>query len=176
MNEQSYYTYYPSPIGILKIEFNNQALLSIEYDNHLREIKNNCQQNFYEDPKLLKIYNLVFDQLNQYFMGKRTKFEIPFQLNGSQFDLKVWQGLKKIPYGETCSYSELAQAIGKKKAAQAVGQANSRNPISIIIPCHRVIAADGSIGGYNGGVWRKKWLLNFENNKSKNIEREISFV
>lgn len=176
MNEDSYYTYYPSPIGILKIEFNNRALLSISFDNQLREIKNNCQQNFYEDPALLKIYNLIFDQLNQYFLGSRTEFELPFELQGSEFELKVWRGLAKIPYGETYSYSQLAAQIGKKKAARAVGQANSRNPISIIIPCHRVIAADGSIGGYSGGLWRKKWLLNLENNKSKHLERKISFV
>jgi len=172
----SYHTYYPSPIGILKIEFNKNSLLNIEFDDHLREVKNNCQKNFYEDPKILRIYNLIFDQLNQYFLGKRNSFEIPLQLEGSEFELKVWNYLKKIPYGKTYSYSELAAEIGSPGSARAVGQANSRNPISIIIPCHRVITADGSIHGYAGGVWRKKWLLKHENNKSKNIERKISFV
>lgn len=174
--KDSYYTYYPSPIGILKIEFNNQALLKIEFDDHLREVKNNCQKNFYEDPQILKIYNLIFDQLNQYFLGKRNSFEIPIQLEGSQFELKVWNYLQNIPYGKTYSYSELAAAIGKPGAARAVGQANSRNPIAIILPCHRVISADGSINGYSGGVWRKEWLLKHENNRSKKIERKISFV
>ena len=175
-NNNDYYTYYPSPIGILKIEFNNQALLKIEFDDHLREVKNNCQKNFYEDPEILRIYNLIFDQLNQYFLGKRDSFEIPIQLEGSSFELKVWKYLQNIPYGKTYSYTELAEAIGKPSAARAVGQANSRNPIAVIIPCHRVISADGSIGGYTGGVWRKKWLLKHENNKSKKIERKISFV
>jgi methylated-DNA-[protein]-cysteine S-methyltransferase len=175
-NQNSYYTYYPSPIGILKIEFNKEALLKIEFDDHLREVKNNCQKNFYEDKKILKIYNLIFDQLNQYFLGKRDSFEIPLQLEGSSFELKVWNHLENIPYGKTYSYSQLAADIGKPGAARAVGQANSRNPISIIIPCHRVISADGSINGYSGGTWRKRWLLNHENNKSKNIERKISFV
>ena len=175
-NKSSYHTYYPSPIGILKIKFNKHSLLSIEFDDHLREVKNNCQKNFYDDPKILRIYNLIFDQLNQYFLGNRDSFEIPLELEGSDFELKVWNYLKKIPYGKTFSYSEVAADIGHQGAARAVGQANSRNPISIIIPCHRVISADGAINGYAGGVWRKKWLLNHENNKSKNIERKISFV
>ena len=176
MTDKTFYTYYPSPIGILKIEFNNQALLRIDFDDHLREVKNNCQENFYEDPKILKIYNLIFDQLNQYFLGKRNSFDIPLNLKGSPFELKVWNYLQNIPYGKTYSYSEVAEAIDKPGAAQAVGQANSKNPIAIIIPCHRVISAQGRINGYTGGVWRKKWLLKHENNKSKNIERKISFV
>lgn len=176
LQNNSYLTYYPSPIGILKIEFNNQALLKVEFDDHLREVKNNCQKNFYEDPKVLKIYNLIFDQLNQYFMGKRNKFNIPIDLNGSSFELKVWKYLQKIPYGETLAYSEVAEAVGSPGAARAVGRANSRNPIAVIIPCHRVISADGKINGYANGVWRKRWLLEHENNKSKQLERKISFV
>lgn len=174
--KDSYHTYYPSPIGILKIEFNNQALLKIEFDDHLREVKNNCQKNFYKDPEILKIYNLIFDQLNQYFLGKRNSFEIPIQLDGSPFELKVWEYLQNIPYGKTYSYAELAAAISKPGAVREVGKANSRNPIAVIIPCHRVISADGSISGYAGGVWRKEWLLKHENNKSEKIERKISFV
>jgi len=174
--KDSYYTYYPSPIGILKIEFNNKALLKIEFDDHLREVKNNCQKNFYEDSEILKIYNLIFDQLNQYFLGKRNSFELPIQLDGSYFELKVWEYLQNIPYGKTLSYSKLAAAIGKPGSARAIGQANSRNPIAIIIPCHRVISTDGSISGYTGGAWRKKWLLKHENSKSKKTERKISFV
>ena len=176
MTKDSYYTYYPSPIGILKIEFNNQALLKIEFDDHLREVKNNCQKNFYEDPEILKIYNLIFDQLNQYFLGKRNIFEIPIQLAGSSLELKVWDYLQSIPYGRTYSYPELAAEVGHPDAAQAVGEASLKNPIAVIIPCHRVISADGIIKSYSGGVWRKEWLLKHENNKSKKIERKISFV
>ncbi|RAK11148.1 methylated-DNA-[protein]-cysteine S-methyltransferase [Halanaerobium saccharolyticum] len=176
MTKDSYHTYYPSPIGILKINFNNQALLKIEFDDHLREVKNNCQKNFYEDPEILIIYNLIFDQLNQYFLGKRNSFEIPFQLDGSPFELKVWNFLQTIPYGKTYSYLELAAAVGKPEASQAVAKANSKNPIAVIIPSHRVISADGKIKNYSGGVWRKEWLLKHENNKSKKIERKISFV
>lgn len=176
LTENSYHTYYPSPIGILKIEFNNRALLKIDYDDHLREVKNNCQKNFYEDPEILKIYNLIFDQLNQYFMGKRNAFDIPLQINGSYFELKVWKFIQKIPYGKTFSYTEIAAAVGNKGAGRAVRHASSRNPIAVIIPCHRVIADDGSVSNYTGGVWRQEWLLKHENNKSKKIERKISFV
>jgi len=176
LTKDSYHTYYPSPIGILKIEFNNQALLKIEFDDHLREVKNNCQKNFYEDPEILKIYNLIFDQLNQYFMGQRNIFDIPIQLNGSRFELKVWKFIQKIPYGKTFSYQELAAAIGNPGAAKAVRLASSRNPIAVIIPCHRVVALKGGNKGYRGGGWRKEWLLKHENNKSKHLERKISFV
>lgn len=176
LTKDSYHTYYPSPIGILKINFNNRALLKIEFDDHLREVKNNCQKNFYEDPEILKIYNLIFDQLNQYFLGKRNSFKIPIQLDGSPFELEVWNFLQNIPYGKTYSYPELAAAIGKPSASQAVEKANTKNPIAVIIPCHRVISADGEVNNYSGGVWRKEWLLKHENNKSKKIERKISFV
>ena len=176
MNNNIYTTYYPSPIGILKIEFNNQALLKVDFDDHLREVKNNCQKNFYEDPQLLRIYNLIFDQLNQYFMGERNYFDIPIELNGSSFELKVWNYLQEIPYGKTISYSKLAAAVGDEGAVKAAAQANSQNPIAVIIPCHRVITVDGSLNDYANGIWRKKWLLEHENNKSKKIERKISFV
>ena len=176
MNNNIYTTYYPSPIGILKIEFNNQALLKVDFDDHLREVKNNCQKNFYEDPQLLRIYNLIFDQLNQYFMGERNYFDIPIELNGSSFELKVWNYLQEIPYGKTISYSKLAAAVGDEGAVKAAAQANSQNPIAVIIPCHRVITVDGSLNDYENGIWRKKWLLEHENNKSKKIERKISFV
>jgi methylated-DNA-[protein]-cysteine S-methyltransferase len=176
LTKASYYTYYPSPIGILKIEFNNQALLKVEFDDHLREVKNNCQKNFYEDPEILKIYNLIFDQLNQYFMGQRNQFEIPIQLKGSDFELKVWKFIQKIPYGKTFSYAELAAAIGNSGAARSVKHASSHNPIAVIIPCHRLINVDGAFNHYRGGVWRKEWLLKHENNKSKKLERKISFV
>ena len=91
-------------------------------------------------------------------------------------DFMNWNYLKNIPYGQTYSYSEVAKAIGKPEAAQAVGQANSRNPVVIIIPCHRVISADGSLNGYADGVWRKRWLLNHEIGKTNKLERKISFV
>jgi len=163
-------------MGILKIKFSSSALISINFEDQVREIKNNCRANFYRDKKVLRIYNLIFDQLNQYFMGERKKFDIPVDLEGTAFEKKVWNYLKQIPYGKTLSYSEVAEAVGSRGAARAVGRANNKNPISIIIPCHRVISADGSLNGYADGIWRKQWLLNHESKKINKLERKISFV
>ena len=101
-------------------------------------------------------------QLRDYFAGRRTEFDLPLALAGTPFQRRVWAQLREIPYGETISYGELAQRIGRPTAARAVGLANGRNPISIIVPCHRVIGSDGSLTGYGGGVERKEYLLAFE--------------
>ena len=101
-------------------------------------------------------------QLDEYFNKKRKIFDLPFDLSGTEFQLKVWNELLKIPYGAVCSYIDIAKRIGNKPAVRAVGSANGKNPISIIIPCHRVIGNDGSLVGYGGGIWRKKYLLELE--------------
>jgi methylated-DNA-[protein]-cysteine S-methyltransferase len=101
-------------------------------------------------------------QLNEYFAGRRTVFDVPLVMNGSPFQRRVWAALREIPYGESTSYGELARRIGVPSAARAVGVANGRNPISIIVPCHRVIGADGSLTGYGGGTERKRFLLDLE--------------
>lgn len=101
-------------------------------------------------------------QLNAYFAGTLTEFELPLRMEGTAFRMKCWQTLCTIPYGETISYAEQARRIGNPKAVRAVGGANHRNPISIIVPCHRVIGADGSLTGYGGGVDVKAWLLGHE--------------
>lgn len=98
-------------------------------------------------------------QLAEYFAGTRREFELPLRLQGSEFQQRVWKVLKEIPYGVTWSYGEVARRIGNPNASRAVGLANGRNPISILVPCHRVIGADGSLTGYGGGVERKRWLL-----------------
>ncbi len=100
-----------------------------------------------------------------YFAGKRKDFSVPLRPQGSEFELKVWNYLRQIPYGETRSYGQQAKAIGRTDAARAVGAANGRNDISILIPCHRVIGASGSLVGYGGGLERKKWLLEHERTK-----------
>lgn len=102
-------------------------------------------------------------QLQDYFDGKRTHFD--FQLNpvGTEFQQKVWKGLFEIPFGKTMSYLELAKQLGDVKAIRAVASANGKNPLWIVVPCHRVIGTDGSLTGYAGGLWRKKWLLEHEN-------------
>ena len=109
----------------------------------------------------------VVKQLAQYFSGHRKIFELRLNPQGTVFQRRVWQALTEIPYGEVCGYGDLAQCMGKPRAARAVGQANGANPIPIIIPCHRVIAGDGSIGGYTGGLTTKKFLLALERRHSR---------
>jgi methylated-DNA-[protein]-cysteine S-methyltransferase len=104
----------------------------------------------------------VREQLDEYFAGTRTEFDVPLALDGSPFQVDVWNALQAIPYGETSSYAEIAGLVGRPSAVRAVGAANGRNPISIIVPCHRVIGADGRLTGYGWGVERKAWLLQLE--------------
>jgi methylated-DNA-[protein]-cysteine S-methyltransferase len=101
-------------------------------------------------------------QLAEYFAGERTGFELPLALAGTDFQRRVWAGLRDIPYGETISYGELARRIGNASASRAVGLANGKNPVSIIVPCHRVVGSDGSLTGYGGGLDRKRFLLALE--------------
>jgi methylated-DNA-[protein]-cysteine S-methyltransferase len=102
------------------------------------------------------------DQLADYFAGRRTEFTLPLAPAGTPFQRRVWAGLQAIPYGETWSYGQLASKIGNPAAARAVGLANGRNPIAVVIPCHRVIGSDGSLTGYGGGLDRKRYLLDLE--------------
>jgi methylated-DNA-[protein]-cysteine S-methyltransferase len=102
-------------------------------------------------------------QLEAYFKGELKEFNLKLNPEGTPFQKKVWEALQEIPYGETCSYLELSKKLGDVKAIRAVAAANGKNPLWIIIPCHRVIGSDGSLTGYAGGLWRKKWLLDFEN-------------
>jgi methylated-DNA-[protein]-cysteine S-methyltransferase len=110
----------------------------------------------------IKILSEAVKQLGEYFTGKRTTFDLPLEAIGTDFQKKVWAELKKIPYGETHSYAEIAKKIKNKKAVRAVGNANGKNPISIIVPCHRVIASSGSLGGFAGGIDIKSRLLAME--------------
>ncbi|MFQ5702664.1 MAG: methylated-DNA--[protein]-cysteine S-methyltransferase [Gemmatimonadales bacterium] len=104
----------------------------------------------------------VARELREYLAGKRTDFTFPIRLEGSAFERKVWKALRRIPYGETWTYGEVAQAIGNPKAARAVGSANGRNPVPLVVPCHRVVAAGGKLGGFGGGLPLKRKLLALE--------------
>lgn len=108
-------------------------------------------------------------QLQEYFAGERTRFELTLDLKGTSFQRKVWSALQTIPYGETCSYKDIAAIIGNEKAMRAAGGANNRNPISIIVPCHRVIGQNGQLIGYGGGLHIKRMLLQLENDFSKRM-------
>lgn len=107
-------------------------------------------------------FEAVVGQLGEYFAGERTAFDLPLAPSGTDFQLRVWAQLRTIPYGATCSYADVARGIGASNGFRAVGLANGRNPISIIVPCHRVIGADGSLTGYGGGIERKRFLLDLE--------------
>jgi methylated-DNA-[protein]-cysteine S-methyltransferase len=113
------------------------------------------------EPSLLELKPVV-DQLEAYFSGAGTTFDVPLDPAGSEFQRAVWRALTRIPYGETRSYGQIARAVGQPNAARAVGLANHDNPIAVIIPCHRVVGADGSLTGYGGGLPRKRWLLEHE--------------
>jgi methylated-DNA-[protein]-cysteine S-methyltransferase len=101
-------------------------------------------------------------QLKEYFAGARRSFDLPLRMAGTEFQRRVWRELTKIPFGETWSYGQMAKRIGNSNASRAVGLANGRNPIAVIVPCHRVIGADGSLTGFGGGLPRKQWLLSHE--------------
>jgi methylated-DNA-[protein]-cysteine S-methyltransferase len=107
-------------------------------------------------------FDAVREQLDAYFAGELEDFDLPLAPHGTPFQLRVWDELARIPYGETISYLELALRLGDRKLVRAVGTANGRNPLSIIVPCHRVIGADGTLVGYGGGLERKRWLLEHE--------------
>ena len=102
------------------------------------------------------------EQLREYFAAQRERFDVPLAARGTEFQRRVWEALRRIPYGETASYGEIARAIGRPAASRAVGAANGRNPISIVVPCHRIVGAGGALTGYGGGLDRKAWLLNLE--------------
>ncbi|WP_116107363.1 methylated-DNA--[protein]-cysteine S-methyltransferase [Lewinella sp. IMCC34191] len=108
------------------------------------------------------ILDMATAQLHEYFAGERTVFTVPLDMSGTGFQRAVWQELSKIPYGRTVAYGDLAQALGNPAAYQAVGSANGRNPVAIIVPCHRAVSRDGKLTGYAGGIERKKWLLRHE--------------
>ncbi|HVP91358.1 MAG TPA: methylated-DNA--[protein]-cysteine S-methyltransferase [Terriglobales bacterium] len=106
-------------------------------------------------------------QLEAYFRGERTAFDVPLGLEGTPFQRRVWSALLHVPYGRTTTYGELAAALGNPRSGRAVGGANHRNPVSIIVPCHRVVGGDGGLIGYGGGLWRKEWLLRHERGRTR---------
>ena len=145
--------YIPSPLGITKIEGDEHGIRSITVLNDEEELT-------VVIPEVLE--DAVY-QLQEYFDGKRETFNLELNPQGTDFQKKVWDGLLKIPYGKRTSYLELSKTLGDVKAIRAVAAANGKNPLWIVIPCHRVIGSDGSLTGYAGGLHRKKWLLDHEN-------------
>lgn len=143
-----------------KYQFENISLYLVATETHLINIQfTQPQKALLQTTELLSMATI---QLDEYFQGKRTVFSLPFKLIGTTFQLAVWKELQNIPYGQTTSYKEIAQKINKPKAYRAVGMANNKNPLPIIIPCHRVIGSNGKLIGYAGGLKLKNYLLELE--------------
>ena len=145
------YVYFYSPVGWLRLAANGEFLIKIDFTDEPGPTATDSQ-----------ILQQAVEQLSAYFDGKRKVFSLPLDMTGTPFQKQVWAALSKIQFGQVISYGDLARAIDNPKAVRAVGQANGRNPVPIIVPCHRVISADGTLGGYSSGLWRKKWLLEHE--------------
>lgn len=144
-------SYYDSPLGLIEIQSKEGSIIGLTFHKEKR----------YQE----KIEDVLIEakkQLGEYFSGKRKTFDLPLKTTGTKFQTKVWKELINIPYGQTLAYKEIAVAIGNENASRAVGNANNKNKIGIIIPCHRVIGSNRKLVGYEGGLWRKKWLLEHE--------------
>lgn len=144
--------YFKSPIGTILIEGDEHGMSKLIFTDI---IEDECGEKN-------EITSLWISQLDEYFNHQREFFELDLNLKGTAFQLRVWEELLKIPFGKTISYKELSFRLGDLKTIRAVGAANGANPVSIIVPCHRVIGSDGSLTGYAGGLWRKRWLLEHE--------------
>lgn len=151
----TYTTYYHSPVGILKISGTNDYISEVTFHDTSQKAEGNKK---HLPPMLI---NCV-EQLIQYFNGERRIFELPLNQQGTAFQQDIWSLLTQIPFGKTISYLDLARQTGDTKATRAVANANGKNNIAIIVPCHRVIGSTGELTGYAGGLWRKKWLLELE--------------
>jgi methylated-DNA-[protein]-cysteine S-methyltransferase len=157
MNTKTYFTEFSSPIGKIQLRGTATALTGLFMEEHRREPAR--PNGAVRDAAPLRSAQR---ELEEYFAGERREFSVALEPAGTPFQRRVWQALSEIPYGETISYLELARRVENPRAIRAVGQANGRNPLSIIVPCHRVIAADRSLGGYGGGLERKRHLLALE--------------
>jgi len=146
-------TYLKSPIGQIKITADEKSVTSILF------VFNDTEM---EPENINPVLTECRKQLAEYFKGERNEFDLSINQSGTEFQNRVWNELIKIPFGKTVSYNFIAESLGDKKSIRAVGSANGKNKISIIVPCHRVIGSNGNLTGYAGGLWRKKWLLNHE--------------
>ena len=149
---QTFKTFYKSPLGPIEIVGSKDSIIALDF----------VEDMLPGDDELTFCVKECLKQVGEYFKGERREFFLNLQPAGTEFQKSVWRQLEKIPYGKTTSYGKVADVIGKPNASRAVGSANGKNPIAIIVPCHRVIGSDGSLTGYGGGLWRKRWLIGFE--------------
>jgi len=146
-----YFDYYDSPIGLIEIAGTSTAVIALNF------VAERCRE--------VASHSLVTEavrQLDEYFDGNRRTFNIEMALEGTEFQQQVWQQLQTVPYGCVASYQDIARGVGRPAAVRAVGAANGRNPIAIMVPCHRIIGKNGHLVGYGSGLWRKEWLLKHE--------------
>jgi len=166
--EDRAHTVVDSPVGTLTLVSANGALTGLYM---YRQRHRPLEQTFgAPDPTP---FTAVIEQLDEYFTGQRTEFDVPVTLSGTPFQRVVWAALRDIPYGETVSYGQLAKRIGRTGAARAVGLANGKNPVGIIVPCHRVVGAAGGLTGYGGGLERKQHLLDFERHTAAHVGLDV---
>ncbi len=151
--------YIATPIGTAEIKGDENGISSITISDAEQEFSANI-------PEILQ---LAATQLQEYFSGSRQDFNLQLNAVGTEFQKKVWKSILEIPYGKTISYMELSKIFGDVKAIRAIASANGKNPLWIVVPCHRIIGADGSLTGYAGGLWRKKWLLEHESPSKQQI-------
>ncbi len=154
-----YYANVDSPIGPLNLAVSEKGLVALEFDRGSFPPTKNKTLSWENSPDKVEPYAR---ELSEYFAGKRRDFTLPLDLRGTPFQLQCWRALVAIPYGETRSYADIARAVKKPQAFRAVGMANNRNPIAVVVPCHRVIASDGTLCGYGGGLDIKRRLLELE--------------
>lgn len=162
-------TVFISPVGPLFLAASDRGLVALEFDQRLpgqqtirpnpRDLRAESDKLRFQESPAMQTYLI---ELEEYFAGKRRDFTFPLDLRGTEFQLACWRALLQIPYGETRSYGDIARAVGRPQGFRAVGMANNRNPIAIVVPCHRVIASDGTLCGYGGGLEIKRKLLELE--------------
>ena len=152
MDPATLFRYFESPIGTIEIGARSECVTNLDFVDHPP------QPTTHDTP----ILSLAIEQVAAYFEGRLTLFDLPLDMKGTPFQRSVWQALRDVPFGRTASYQQMADAVGNPKAVRAVGAANGQNPVSIVVPCHRIIGKNGSLTGYGGGIWRKEWLLRHE--------------
>ncbi len=147
----AHFGYVESPIGLVEIAGSSEGITGLKFVESRRE-----------GVTASPVVEAASLQISDYFSGRRKTFDMDIMLRGTAFQVSVWRQLVEVPFGETASYKDIAEGIGNRRAVRAVGAANGRNPVSIVVPCHRIIGNDGSLTGYGGGLWRKEWLLRHE--------------
>ncbi len=151
---------YEAPFGVLTVVGSDRGIRYVMFNNdaHPKPL----EQLQISDTDIHVTVNVAISQLKEYFAGSRRSFDLPLDLRGTEFQVEAWNALAEIPYGRTASYGQQAASIGRPKAVRAIGGANGRNPVAIVLPCHRIVGADGSLTGFGGGIEVKKWLLDHE--------------